>query len=202
VAEELLLNRRLIPILGGLLMLAATSSGASAADKPRQDTFVATASTGVGAPLPVDINPSDIAIRADGAIGLGYLYKASGKAVGQAEGTVDYVEHGHLYFFNPADPTTFAGSSFESGVFTIHTRDHGTQVDVSVADTNPQAYQQGVQTTHIGHSAALKLAESRLHIKVADGDVTYGYFTFIDQYGTFTGYASTDFRQFAITIKF
>jgi hypothetical protein len=195
------LRLRFIPVFSAALGLALTVGNVWAADQ-RTDTFTGTATTGVGAPTPVDINPADIVVRADHAIGIGYTYKANGPADGNQKGTFEYVERGHLYFTNPADPTTFAGSSFESGVFTLHTKEHGNSTDVVIADTQPSAYQQGVKTTHIGDSAALRQFEKRFGLPTVGKDVTYGFFTFTDSYGTFTGYASTDFRQFAIRITF
>ncbi|MBV9121340.1 MAG: hypothetical protein JOZ39_11590 [Chloroflexi bacterium] len=208
----------MIPILGVLLGLmlivpnafaadqrdpGSSAGGAGSAHAERHtDVFVGTATTGAGSALPVDINPSDITVRADGAIGLGYIYKASGPAYGDEAGTFDYVEHGYLYFMNPADPTTYAGSSFNSGVFTLHAKHDGKDGTVVISDTQPSAYQHGVKTTHVGNSAALKEIEKRLGLHQAGDDVTYGYFTFTDKYGTFTGYASPDFRQFSIRITF
>ena len=34
------------------------------------------------------------------------------------------------------------------------------------------------------------------------GTLTYGWFTFTNKYGTFTGYSTPDSRQFAIEIEF
>lgn len=191
------MKRLIIALLMATVALSMFGSVAFARTTRATDLFVGKATTGAGQPTPVDVNPSDIKVAPDGSIGLGYTYKATGTARGDVDGPMNYEEHGHLYFTNPADQTTFTGSSFESGVFTIAaTREHKA---VSIADTNPAAYQHGVKTIHLGNGSHTRAFQLRNHQPV---DFSYGYFTFTDPLGTFTGYATTDFRSFFITIAF
>ncbi|MCL5959134.1 MAG: hypothetical protein M1358_07395 [Chloroflexi bacterium] len=134
---------KLLAILGVLILAMLPLTVDAAGPRPATDVFYGTATTGVGQPMPVDINPADVTLRSDGAIGLGYVYRANGKANGAVPGNFSYEEHGYLYFYNPADPTTFAGSTFVSGIFTLdpHRRGLG---NVVIADTNPAAYTHGI----------------------------------------------------------
>lgn len=163
-----------------------------------------TATSGPPAPnMPITINPADVAVRTDGAIGLGYIYTAAGEAHGRADGRFVYEEHGYLYFGNPADPTTYRGSQFKSGVFTLNLKKGGTVV---IADTNPAAYTSGVKTISMADSKGIARELSKLFDKkspyVNGNTLTYGWFTFTNNYGTFTGYATPDFRQFLINVRF
>jgi len=204
-------------------ILVGSSATALAKDNGRvvTDVFAGKASTGAGLPLPVNIdpNPAHIIVRSsDGAYGLAYTYDAAGPATGDIQGSFTYDEHGHLYFLNPADPRTFAGSTFESGVFAV-TGKHGHTY--TIADAQPATYQHGVNTVAAGKGFAAHVAKEgkvdqgqsdtttdlsqmlkKLGLLPSGGSLTYGYFTFTDDVGTFTGYATPDFRQFAIQVGF
>jgi hypothetical protein len=152
--------------------------------------------------MPITVNPADMAFRADGAIGIGYIYTAAGEAHGKADGRFVYEEHGYLYFMNPADPTTYRGSQFKSGVFTLTLKKGGVVV---ITDTDPTAYASGVKTVTLpskGIAKELHKVMGKNSPYLSNGSLTYGWFTFTDNYGTFTGYATPDFRQFLIQIKF
>lgn len=173
---------------------------------PAEAWFFGTATSGVGSPMPVNINPADVRVRTDGSVGIGYTYLASGEAHGDGAGRFTYEEHGYLYFRNPADPTTYMGSTFMSAVFRLTPRKGG--APILIVDTNPAAYTSGIQTMPMydlpkGAMKAMKevFDMNRGQLRKG-GSLTYGYFTFTNNYGTFTGYATPDFRQFAIAIKF
>lgn len=207
-------SARLTLLAGALALLPASAaaipqvvSAAAIAPSPAvTDTFTGTATTGVGQPLPVDINPSDVVVRSsDGAIGLGYTYAADGKASGRLPGRFVYSEHGYLFFTNPADPTTYAGSSFTSGTFTLTPANGG--APVVITDTDPAAYTHGVATVPVADAGKLlgqvaRLRSFRRDLQPKKGVLTYGYFTFTDAFGTFTGIATPDFRKFTIEITF
>ncbi|MGH2457785.1 MAG: hypothetical protein ACRDIY_02835 [Chloroflexota bacterium] len=189
-----------------LLAVLGTGGVASANNETATDLFVGSATTGAGQPTPVDVDPADVIARADGAIGLGYVYRAIGTARGRLPGDFSYEERGYLFFVNPSDPTTFAGSSLVSAAFTL-TPSHHLPV-VRIINTDPGAYRSGVETVKVsqvppgtrrtlGHLSA----ETRA-LRPRDGSITYGYFTFTDDHGTFTGYSTPDSRQFAIRITF
>jgi len=164
--------------------------------------FTGTAITGVGAPMPIVINPTDITIRGDGAIGIGYIYQAAGDTSGKAAGHFVYDERGYLYFRNPADPTSFVGAQYTAGWFTLTLRKGGVVV---IRDTSPGAYNSGVNTITApkGFSKALSGVTGKGYGQLLQGGpLTYGYFTFSDNYGTFIGYSTPDWRQFAIEVKF
>ena len=79
-------------IMLGIAVLIALTVGAvpglAAADgKTATNLFIGEATTGVGQPMPVDINPADMVVREDGAIGLGYTYEAVGRARGGVRGS-------------------------------------------------------------------------------------------------------------------
>src|SRR5919197_6744739 len=132
-------------VLAALISASALATTASAAGpRTATDWFVGTATTGSTQGSPVQINPTDVTVRADGAMGLGYTYRASGFASGQVPGPFTYEEHGYLYFKNPSDPTTMVGSRFSSGVFTLKPASGGAAIQI--ADTAPEAYTSGVQT--------------------------------------------------------
>jgi hypothetical protein len=151
-----------------------------------------------GQTSPVQVDPTDISVRADGAVGLGYRYVARGSAVGQVAGVFVYREHGYLYFADPRDPSTMVGSRFVSGVFSVTDAKSGKIIDV--ADTSPDAYTSGIRTSPAGFG---ELLSKNLHsLLSASGPLTYGYFTFTDDQGTFTGYATPDFTRFTIRIRF
>src|SRR5258708_39851485 len=100
-------SRKMIAIAISMLMLLAIGiTTALAAPATATDYFQGTATTGRGQASPVDVNPTDVTVRADGAIGLGYTYRATGEAFGEMPGSFTYEEHGYLYFTNPANPAT------------------------------------------------------------------------------------------------
>ena len=82
-------------IMLGIAVLIALTVGAvpglAAADgKTATNLFIGEATTGVGQPMPVDINPADMVVREDGAIGLGYTYEAVGRARGGVRGRLSF----------------------------------------------------------------------------------------------------------------
>ena len=197
--------KRLVPALVAMLFTLPLTSAVGLAAGPTTDVFEGTATTGAGQVLPVDVNPADVSLRADGAIGLGYTYRAAGQARGKLRGRFTYEEHGYLFFTNPADPTTFAGSQFTSGVFTVAPVNGS--APVVVKDTDPTAYQHGLIALPASHAHGALAGFSRLVDRKTGalpkgGTLTFGYFTFTDPYGTFTGLATPDFRRFQITITF
>ena len=195
-------------ILSSLVLLTVLSgSGVAFADSgTATDLFVGTATTGVGQPLPLEIDPSNVTVRNDGAIGLGYTYRAIGTARGRLPGNFTYEEHGYLFFGNPADPSTFVGSNLLSAVFTL-TPNRQSRV-VRIVDTDPAAYRSGTETVKVSQlSPDVRRSLDQLSAAFREpsshaGSVTYGYFTFTDNQVTFTGYSTPDSRQFAIRITF
>ena len=184
-------------------MLAAGGANAFASSDKEvaHDTFVGTATTG-GPGSPITINPSDIAPCSIGGIGIGYIYQANGPATGDIKGTFVYNEHGYLCFTNPADPTTFVGSLFKSGVFTLTSKKGKTY---TIADTKPAAYKSGVKSVDPdkGFAAHIaKLLRKDVGLLPTGDTLTYGYFTFTDNVGTFTGYSTPDSSKFLITVGF
>jgi hypothetical protein len=200
-------TRRLIAIaISMFMMLAVGSTSALAAPATATDYFQGTATTGYGQASPVDVNPADISVRADGAIGLGYTYRATGEAFGELPGSFTYEEHGYLYFTNPANPATFAGSHYAGAAFTLRVKNSGHVI--TIADKNPAAYRSGtasVPTTQLRPAALTalkKIAGSEFSSVLGKHGITYGYFTFTSDQGTFTGVATPDFRQFLIRVAF
>lgn len=187
-----------------LLLLGIAGTASAEGEVTVTSTFCGVASTGAGQAMPVDTNRADIAIRGDGAVGYGYVYRADGNATGQSSGNFVYEERGYLYFTNPADPATFVGRQFVSGVFTLSPNGGGTPV--TIADTNPQGYSYGTGTLEPGPGrGALGRANSLLRQGgdfSNDGELIYGYFTFTNEHGTFTGYSTPDSRKFLITIEY
>src|ERR671933_1868542 len=137
----------LVAGLGALGLISAITTTAAAAPRTATDWFVGTAVTPAGQASPVQIDPHDLTLRSDGAIGLGYTYRASGEASGQLPGPFTYEERGYLYFTNPSDPTTMVGSRFSSGVFSLVPARPGSTLQI--ADTAPDSYTAGVQTTMV-----------------------------------------------------
>ena len=191
--------RPLILGLGAASVLATlATSVAAAAPSTATDLFVGDAVTSAGQTSPIDINPFDMTVRPDGAIGFGYRYQATGRASGQLPGSFTYQEHGYLYFTNPGDPNTMVGSAFSSGIFSLTPTTGGPAIQI--ADTAPQAYTSGIQTITSKLEARVRHPLSEFIAK--SGPLTYGYFTFTNPNGTFTGYATPDFAHFAIRITF
>ena len=184
--------------IGALALLTSLATPAAAASPAATDVFNGSAVIPAGQTSPVRVDPADITFRADGAVGVGYRYEATGQAVGELPGQFDYNEHGYLYFRNPADPRTMVGSRFVSGVFTLTTRE---RTVVHVADTAPDAYTSGLRmlssTDLPGH-----LMQQLQNLLMRGGSLAYSYFTFTNNHGTFTGYATPDFTRFMITITF
>ena len=191
------LRYAVLPAISAVCLLLLMSASALAAPASVTDAFVGTALIPPGQTSPVSVDPSNLILRGDGAIGIGYSYNASGHASGQLPGAFTYEEHGFLFFRNPADPTSMVGSKFLTGVFRLTpARSGGT---ITISDTAPEQYSSGVQT------ALAKLppqVRSVLGGFTGTGGLTYGYFTFTNAYGTFTGYATQDFEKFAIQITF
>lgn len=184
--------------LSAACLFVLMTASALAAPSTVTDTFTGSASIPTGQASPVLVDPSTLTVRADGAIGVGYSYKATGYASGQLPGAFSYEEHGFLFFRNFADPTSMVGSQFSTGVFRLVSARGGDTI--TIVDTAPEHYSSGVQ------SGVRKLpphAHSILGGRGAGtGALTYGYFTFTNPYGTFTGYATQDFANFAIQITF
>lgn len=179
-------------------LLFLIAGPAAAAPQTATDRFVGTAVIAAGQNSPVQIDTSDVVVRPDRAIGIGYRYQAAGQATGPLAGTFAYHERGYLYFTNPSDPSTMLGSRFTSGVFTLTPTRGGSPIQI--ADTAPDRYTSGIQTV-VGKTSPAVSNTLRVLVGHA-GPLTYGYFTFTNQHGTFTGYATPDFTKFAIEITF
>jgi hypothetical protein len=179
-------------------LLSIGPAAALAAPASSTDVFTGSAIIPAGYTSPVQVNPADVTARADGAIGFGYTYQAAGQALGDLPGTFTYVEHGYLYFQNPLDPKSLVGSSFTSGVYTLKPSNGGAAI--TIADTSPSTYTSGIQTL-VGKVQPHVRADLR-ELLGTKGRLTYGYFTFTDSQGTFTGYATPDFDHFVIQITF
>jgi hypothetical protein len=183
---------------GILLLFSALVSPAAAAHEVANDWFYGAAIVPAGQTSPVSVDPRDMSFRADGAIGFGYTYRAAGQAFGRLPGSFTYLEHGYIYFKNPADPKSMVGSRFVSGVFTLLPNQSHTPVQI--ADTAPDKYTSGIQTVveKLGPREQKSLSE----LLGQSGSLTYGYFTFTNNHGTFTGYATPDFTRFIIPLTF
>ena len=179
-----------------LFMLLAAS--AFAAPETATDWFIGTALIPAGQTSPVSVDPGTLSVRADGAVGLGYSYRATGRASGQVPGAFTYEEHGFLFFRNPADATTMVGSQFSSGVFRLVPARSARTLEI--ADTAPAKYSSGVQTAFTKLPPQVQKIVGGLPGRT--GALSYGYFTFTNPYGTFTGHATPDFANFAIQITF
>ena len=191
-------TRAAIAAVGASILMGAMVSAAAAAPNNATDSFTGTAVLPAGQTSPIAINPNDVTLRADRAIGLGYTYRASGQATGQLPGSFTYEEHGYLYFTNPADPATLVGSRYSSAAFSLSPA-RGTRPLV-IADTAPERYTSGVQTLvgKLGPEAARVIGG----LGARPQPLTYGFFTFTDAEGTFTGYATPDFTRFKISVTF
>ena len=191
-----MLRRPVMAAVGGLCLLTVLTASAAAAPSTATDWFSGSALVPLGQSSPIDVDPSDLTTRADGAIGLGYTYRAAGQASGTMPGSFTYEEHGYLFFTNPTDPSTMVGSRFVSGAFTLLPT--GRRLPLVIADTAPASYTSGVQTLQVGAQIRRNLEG----LTGRPGPLTYGYFTFSNSEGTFTGYATPDFTRFAIQITF
>ena len=185
--------------LAAVCLLSPITASAAALPSTASDWFVGTAVVPPGQSSPIQIDPHDLTVRPDGAVGIGYAYRATGDASGELPGPFTYLERGYLYFTNPGDPSTLVGSRFVSGVFSLSPADQP-GATVRIADTAPQNYTSGVQTVVDKLSPQLRKALGGF-VGTA-GQRTYGYFTFTNPQGTFTGYATPDFVHFAIRITF
>jgi hypothetical protein len=195
-----LFHRRLITpaAAAAVALLLVIASPAASAPQSVGDWFVGTAVIPAGQSSPVQIDASDVVVRPDGAVGIGYGYQAAGQASGALGGTFVYHERGYLYFTNPSEPSTFVGSRFTSGVFNLTPTRGGSPIQI--ADTAPDRYTSGIQT--VVDKTNPVVSRSLRDVFGHTGPLTYGYFTFTDQRGTFTGYATADFTRFAIQIAF
>ena len=202
-------NRMKQVILAALALLMAVAMGASparAGEETATDVFLCAATTGAGQPLPVDINPADVTMRSDGATGLGYTFQATGHAMGSLPGAFTYEEHGYLFFTDPSNPASFVGSSYRSATFTL--TPEGAGFPIQIMDTNPSAYTNDTLTTALADLSPQAqqllgdLIGPQTGLMPADGSITYRSFTFTDELGTFSGYATPDSRNFAIEISF
>ena len=186
----------LVAALGAMCLVSSFATTAGAAPRTATDWFAGTAVIAPGQTSPVQINPSDLVWRADGAVGLGYTYRATGKATGQLPGAFTYEEHGYIYF--GSDSTTMVGSRFVSGEFLLSPA-RGGPVQ-RIADTSPETYTSGVQTVPSKFEPLIRRSLGKLIVN--PGPLTYGYFTFTNTEGAFIGYATPDFTRFAIQITF
>jgi hypothetical protein len=64
----------------------------------------------------------------------------------------------------------------------------------------PDRYTSGIQT--VAEKASPAVSKSLRNLFGHTDPLTYGYFTFTNERGTFTGYATPDFTRFAIQIAF
>jgi hypothetical protein len=185
--------------LGALFLFSAIATTAAAATpQTATDAFIGAVVTAPGQTSPISVDPTNMTVRADGAIGFGYIYQAKGQAYGQVPGSFTYQEHGYLYFTNPRDPSTMVGSRFASGAFSLTPAKGGPRIQI--ADTSPQTYTSGIQT--VVTKMVTKVRTDLGGLFGTAGQLTYGYFTFTNPYGTYTGYATPDFMHFYIQIKF
>lgn len=192
------LRKAAIAAAAALAAFSAIATTAAAAPQTATDWFIGKAVIPQGQMSPVQINPLDISMRADGTFAIGYTYEAAGTAGGNINGSFAYTEHGQLYFKDPRDPKSMVGSRFVSGVFTLKPQNGSAQIQI--ADTSPETYKSGIATLD---SKFLDQAHKKLvGILPQNGPLTYGYFTFTNPHGTFMGYATPDFARFAIRITF
>jgi hypothetical protein len=181
-----------------VLLVGVASPAAAATPATATDWFTGVAVVPTGQASPVVVNPRDVTRRSDGAVGLGYTYSATGRAMGTAPGSFTYQEKGYLYFTNPSNPSTMVGSRFTSGVFTL--APGAGKPNVRIADTAPEHYTSGIQT--VATKINPRVTGNLNGLIGPGGELTYGYFTFTNQHGTSTGYATPDFTRFIIQISF
>jgi hypothetical protein len=191
-------HKAALAALSAACLFVLVTASALAAPATVTDSFTGTASIPTGQASPVSVDPSKVTVRADGAIGIGYTYNATGRASGPLPGAFTYEEHGFLFFRDPADPTSMVGSQFSTGVFRLAPARGGDTI--TIADTAPEQYSSGVQS-------GLTKVPPQVHSVIRGSSagaraLTYGYFTFTNPYGTFTGYATQDFANFVIQITF
>ena len=192
------LRRVAIAAAAALAALSAIATTAAASPQTATDWFVGKAVVPPGQVSPVQINPTDITVRADGAFGIGYSYQANGSAGGQISGSFTYAEHGYLYFKDPRDPSTMVGSKYGGGIFTLTPRNGGAAIQI--VDTSPESYTSGIATLDAKLTEHARKALGGL--VPASGPLSYGYFTFTNAHGTFKGFATPDFVKFIIRVTF
>jgi hypothetical protein len=198
------LKKRLAQLLAALLLALPFAS--AFANEGATVLFDGMATTGVGGPMPIEVDPSNVKLRADGAVGIGYTYRAVGQAKGDLAGRFQYEERGYLFFRNPADPTTFAGSRYDGGVFTLRSGE-GAGASISIADSDPAGYQAVLRTARLPQLDQLLASYgdqviTRLGLVQNAGSVHYGAFTFTTSEGTFWGVSTPDSRHFLLRLKF
>ncbi len=197
--------RHVIVLIAVLLLALAGVTTVSAAEKETAtDLFLGKSdipSVGGALPAVVDSDPSHWLYDRTGAVGMPYTYTASGRATGTLPGSFTYQEDGIVYL-STSDFKTVVDNQYVSAVFELKPYHSGPKVRIE--DTNPAAYEYGVDTSVSVSSLSedtLKLL-SQIGLTPQDDKVTYGYFTFTDKYGTFKGYATPDFTKFIIGITF
>lgn len=203
---KLLIERTLL--VGAMLIIALAATSRIALGATNTDVFNGKATTGVGQLFPVDVNqdPStwDFTSRAP-AVGLPYVYRASGKAQGSLPGVFIYEERGYIYFTGilqgiPPSLETFAGGKFKSGEFNLDPNPNNAGDNVFI---NYLEGSLGLGGGVIDKKNALPATDqnviSKLQLKAGD---PYATFTFAGPCAgqTHTGYASVDFREIAIEI--
>lgn len=187
------------------LTLALTSAQA---DSHLTAVFTGSATTGQGQAYPIEIDTNDVTTRADGAVGFAYTYGAAGQVSGDVAGHFTYKEEGRIYFMNPSDPTTMVGSDLYSSEFSVLPSDPSKHV-FTIYDTCSSCYDHGHETSGLStlptwarDFAVRSLVSGSSSDLASNPELDYGYFTFTDSYGTFTGYATPNFSQFAIELEF
>ena len=192
------LRKAAIAAAAAFAAFSVIATTAAAAPLTATDYFFGAAVIPAGQTSPVQVDTTNMTVRADGAIGIGYTYQANGVASGTLAGSFTYAERGYLYFRDPTDPTSMVGSQYVSGVFTLNPRNGG--APVRIADSAPQNYTSGITT--LDEQLAAHIRRQLRGFAPKSGPLTYGYFTFTDPHGTFTGYATPDFTRFMIRITF
>lgn len=189
------------------MSLALTSA---AADPSMTAVFTGTATTGQGQPFPIEIDATDVLVRDDGAIGFAYTYGAAGQVSGNdLQGHFTYKEQGRIYFMDPTNPATLAGSDLASAEFSVLPANSDMPI-FTVSDTcGTECYENGQKQGTLSTLPAWardfavgSLLAGEGGAPNTDPTLHYGYFTFTNEHDTFTGYATPDFSAFAIQLKF
>jgi len=187
------------------MSLALTSASA---DPTMTAVFTGVATTGHGSPFPIDVSPTDVVMREDGAVGLAYTFGAAGQVSGDVAGHFTYKEQGRIYFMDPADPSTLAGSELHSAVFSVLPSTLNDPV-FTIEDTCGECYENGQKQAQLStlppwarDFAVKSLLQSESVAPANDPVLNYGYFTFTNEEGTFTGYATPAFKEFVIQVQF
>jgi hypothetical protein len=188
------------------MSLALTSASA---DPTLTAVFTGTATTGYGQPFPIEVDSTDVVVRDDGAVGLAYTYGAAGQVAGEVAGHFTYTEEGRIYFMDPSDPTTLAGSELFMAEFSVLPSNPNEDI-FKITDTcGTECYENGRKQgtlsslpTWARDFAIKSLLHPDASAPSTDPSLTYGYFTFTNEYGTFTGYATPSFTGFSIQVDF